>query len=83
LLEHFTDDKEAMQARIHQLVQLDEERRSAFDHLVENQERVKRVFDKKSKPIHFEPGDIVLMWDKHKEKPGKHGKFDSLWRGLS
>jgi hypothetical protein len=25
--------------------------------------------------------DLVLMWDKKKEKPGKHGKFDSLWLG--
>jgi hypothetical protein len=21
------------------------------------------------------------MWNKKKEKPGKHGKFDSLWLG--
>jgi hypothetical protein len=23
----------------------------------------------------------VLMWDKQRENPGKHGKFNSLWRG--
>jgi hypothetical protein len=29
----------------------------------------------------FMIGDIVLLWDKGREKPGKHGKFDSLWLG--
>ena len=23
----------------------------------------------------------MLLWDKRREKPGKHGKFDSLWMG--
>jgi hypothetical protein len=31
LIEHFNDDKEAMQTRIHQLVKLDEEIKIAFD----------------------------------------------------
>jgi hypothetical protein len=29
----------------------------------------------------LELGDTVLLWDKGREKPGKHGKFDSLWLG--
>ena len=29
----------------------------------------------------FQKGDMVLLWDKRREKPGKHGKFDSLWMG--
>ena len=24
-------------------------------------------------------GDIVLLWDKLKEKPGKHGKLKKIW----
>jgi hypothetical protein len=24
-------------------------------------------------------GDLVLMWDKIREKPRMHGNFDSLW----
>ena len=24
-------------------------------------------------------GELVLMWDKRHEAPGKHGKFDNLW----
>jgi hypothetical protein len=81
LLQHFTDDKEAIQEKIHQLVQLDEERRNTFDHLVMSQERVKKTFDKRANSKCFKTGDIVLMWDKLKEKPDKHMKLDSLWRG--
>jgi hypothetical protein len=25
--------------------------------------------------------DTVFLWDKGREKPWKHGKFDSLWLG--
>jgi hypothetical protein len=56
-------------------------RRKAFDQSVKNQGKVKRAFDKSSRPRTFQKGDIVLLWDKRKEKPGKHGKFDSLWIG--
>jgi len=27
-------------------------------------------------------GDLVLLWDKHREPKGLHRKFDCLWRGL-
>jgi hypothetical protein len=33
------------------------------------------VFNKKAKPIHFQVGDLVLLWDKKHEDPGKTGKF--------
>jgi hypothetical protein len=29
----------------------------------------------------FKKGDLVLMWDKIREKHGIHQKFDSLWLG--
>jgi hypothetical protein len=29
----------------------------------------------------FQEGDFVLMWDKRREKPRMHKKFDSLWLG--
>jgi hypothetical protein len=45
---------------------------------VKNQEKVKRTFDKSSRRMAFQKGDTVLLWDKWKEKPGKHGKFDSF-----
>ena len=33
------------------------------------------------RPRSFQVGDTVLRWDKRREKPGKHGKLDSLWLG--
>ena len=45
------------------------------------QEKVKRAFDKTTRKRVFSIGDTVLLWDKRREKPGKHGKFDSLWLG--
>jgi hypothetical protein len=56
-------------------------RGGAFDHLVQSQERVKGTFDRKAHPRELKKGDLVLMWNKRDEKPGKHGKFDSLWLG--
>jgi hypothetical protein len=44
-----------------------------------NQEKVKGTFDRRERKIDFKKGDHVLMWDKRREKPGMHQKFDSLW----
>ena len=38
-------------------------------------------FDKTTRKRVFSIGDTVLLWDKRREKLGKHGKFDSLWLG--
>ena len=70
-----------MQNRINQLVELDEVRRRAVEKSISNQDKVKKNFDKSSKPRSFQKGDTVLLWDKRREKPGKHGKFDSLSLG--
>jgi len=63
------------------LVELDENRRKACDHLPENQDNVKGKFNRKAQPRIFRKGDIVLMWNKRSETPSKHGKFDSFWLG--
>jgi hypothetical protein len=53
----------------------------AFDQMTKNQEKVKGTFDRKARQRDFKKGDQVLMWDKRREKPGMHKKFDSLWLG--
>jgi hypothetical protein len=70
-----------LQGRIDQLVELDESRRNAFDQMVRNQDKIKGTFDHKARQRYLEEGDLVLMWDKRKEKPGMHKKFDGLWLG--
>jgi hypothetical protein len=61
------------------LVELEERREKAFEHLVGNEDKAKGKFDKKASPRIFRKVDIVLMWDKKNEKSGKHGTFDNLW----
>jgi hypothetical protein len=82
---HFTQqyatDAEAIQGRINQLIELDETRRNALGQMERNQDKIKKTFDHKAKERHFAEGDLVLLWDKRKEKPGMHKKFDSLWMG--
>jgi len=45
------------------------------------QEKLKKIFDKRTKAVDFYLGDEVLRWDSRKEDKGKHGKFDFLWKG--
>ena len=45
------------------------------------QDKVKKVFDRKTKLGDFQQGDLVLKWDSRHEDKGKHGKFENLWKG--
>ena len=81
LLQGFSTDRDAVQNRINQLIELDENRRKAYDHSYTNQEKIKRAFDKSTKQRGFNIGDTVLLLDKRKEKSSMHGKLDSLWMG--
>ena len=45
------------------------------------QEKLKKMFDRRTKAEDFFMGDKVIRWDSIREDKGKHGKFDFLWRG--
>ena len=45
------------------------------------QEKIKKIYDHKSKAEKFQLDDVVLRWDARNEDKGKHGKFNSLWKG--
>ena len=79
--QQYATDAEAIQGRINQLIDLDETRRSAFGQMERNQEKINNTFDHKTKERNFTKGDLVLLWDKKREKPGMHKKFDNLWGG--
>jgi hypothetical protein len=49
---------------MNQLIELDDNRRKEFDQSVRNQEKVKKMFDKSSRPRAFQKGDL---WDKRKK----------------
>ena len=79
--QQYATDEEAIQGRINQLIELDESRRNTLSQMGRNQEKIKNTFDHKAKERNFTKGDLVLLWDKRKEKPGMHKKLDSLWTG--
>jgi ribonuclease HI len=80
-VEDSSTGQDAFQNRVNQVIELDETRRKAFDQICRNQSKVKKAFDMSARQRDFIVGDTVLLWDKGREKPGKHGKFDSLWLG--
>jgi hypothetical protein len=44
-----------------------------------DEEKMKKMFDKRDKYNVFKIRDLVLKLDKRREHRGKHGKFDNLW----
>jgi transposase InsO family protein len=79
--QQYATDGEAIKGRINQLIELDEYRRSAPIQMGRNQEKIKNTFDHKPKKRDFTEGDLVLLWDTRREKPGMHKKLDGLWVG--
>ena len=63
------------------LVELNETRDKVKENLINYQEKMKTIFERKSKDVLFQPGDLVLIWDIRREDKSKHGKFDPLWYG--
>jgi hypothetical protein len=49
--------------------------------MVRKQENIKNTFYHKTKERDFTEGDLVLLWDKRREKPDMHKKLDGLWTG--
>ena len=63
------------------MIHLQQSREEVFNKTRVVQESIKKISDKRTKEDDFELGDLVLRWDARNEHKGKHGKFDSLWRG--
>jgi hypothetical protein len=42
---------------------------------------VKKYFDQSTTIKYFLKDQLVLLWNKEKEKPSLHSKFDALWIG--
>ena len=72
--------REILQTRINTLLKLEESRLKSKERFKNQQEIVKRWFDKhKSEKGSFEFGDFVLKWDHLHDEKGKHTKFQHLW----
>jgi hypothetical protein len=70
----------AMIVRLAELMELEEKRNQAAQTFEIHQQQVKKSFDKRATAI-FSEGDLVLKWDAHRAKRGRHSKFDAMWRG--
>ena len=68
--------------RIYNLLKAEESRYKARERFKQQQEVIKRWFDKhKAGTKDFEVGDLVLKWDHPHDGKGKHTKFQQLWVG--
>lgn len=75
------DEEEDMEKRITDLVEVHQIREQLVERSVAHQQRIKEVFDRRTKTDNFQVGDLVLKWDALKEKKDNHGKFDAFWTG--
>jgi hypothetical protein len=60
---------------------LEEERRKSLNRTSQRKKSVKRYFDQSTTIKNFQKGEQVLLWNKAKEKPSIHTKFEALWIG--
>ena len=73
-------DNKILQLRIYNLLKVEESRSRAKERFKEQQEVVKRWFDKhKAGTKEFEVGDLFLKWDHLHDEKGKHTKIQQLW----
>ena len=49
LLDQFTTNQDALQSHVHHVTQLDEDRRVAYEHFMDYQSHVKKVFEHKAR----------------------------------
>ena len=70
-----------IQRKINQTIHLQQTREEVYVKSQVIQDKIKKIFDKKTKADDFYIGDKVLKWDSRREEKSKHGKFDFLWQG--
>ena len=44
-------------------------------------DKIKKIYDIKTKQDDFNMSDVTLYWDSKNEDKGEHRKFDNLWKG--
>jgi hypothetical protein len=67
--------------RYNQLIKVEEQQVKALNKIKQRQQIVKRYFDQGTTMKFFQKGELVLLWNKAKEKPSMHTKFESVCIG--
>ncbi len=62
------------------MIHLQQTREEDFQNTFRLQEKIKNIYDRKTKEKKFQLEDVVLWWDAQNKEKGKHGKFDNLWK---
>ena len=81
LLQEAQVEPNDIQRRINQTIHLQQTREEVYQRSQVLQEKLKKIFDRRTKAEDFYIGDKVLKWDSRREDKGTHGKFDFLWKG--
>lgn len=81
LLQEAGSEDNDIHHRINQMIHLQQTWDEVFQSTSKLHERIKRIYDPKTKEDDFKIGDVVLRWDAGNEDKGKHGKFENLWKG--
>jgi len=81
ILQELQVEPNSIQRRINQTIHLQETKEEIYVRSQVVQEKIKKIFDKRTKAQWFYIGDKVLKWDSGREDKGKHAKFDFLWKG--
>lgn len=63
------------------MIHLQQTREEVFMNTSKLQEKIKKIYDCKTKEDKLNLGDVVLWWAARNEDKGKHGKFENLWKG--
>jgi hypothetical protein len=64
--------------RIHNLVELQQDREKLLEKIELHHKKMKEIFDRKVKANTFKAEELVLKWDAAWQEKGKHGNFDAL-----
>jgi len=80
LLQEVGSEENDIQCRINQMIHLLQTRDEVFQNTSKLHERIKRIYDSKTKEDDLKIRDVVLHWDARNEDKGNHGKFENLWK---
>lgn len=78
ILQELDSETNDIQRRINQMNHLQQTREEVFQNTSKLQEKIKKIYDRKTKEDNFNLGDVVLQRDARNEDKGKHGQFENL-----
>lgn len=81
LLQEAGSEEDDIQRRINQMIHLQQTREEVSPSTSKLQEKIKMIYDHKTKEDKFQLEDVVLQWDARNEEKGKHEKFENIWKG--